>query len=282
MLNQTTTLNNYKCSAFILGILLILPILPLSSNAQEVQSINFYLPFHAKQFPKLTQKLQQALTVGGLDNINIVTADYWQQYQQNIRRGQIGIYYAAPHFTAWAIEKHQFKPLLKAKNKLKYVIASKQAQQEIFEIRDLKNKNICTQSALNLDYLLVVDAFEKNLQTANTNIVTSVLHEINNPESQCSAFSISEHTFMQLQLNQPDQLIRLSQGIEHNNYAVSIHPSLDVTYSSKISNFLTTQSTLEILSPLLKLSSADLILLKPSEGDYPQQYTTPLKRYWRE
>jgi len=282
MLNQTTLLNFCKHSIAVLKIALILPILTSPSNASEVQNINFYLPSHSAQFPSLSPQLQQAFISEGLNNITVKHADYWQQYQQNIRRGQIGIYYAPPHFTAWVIEKHNFKALLKVKNNLKYVIASKQANEEIFEIRDLKNKDICTRTALNLDYLLVINAFEKNLQTANTNIAISPAEEMFNPNSQCSAFSISEHFFVQLQLNQPNHFIRLFQGTEYQNYAISIHPSLDKAYSAKLSRFLTSEHALKILSPLLKLSTSSPTLLKAKEDDYSSKYAEPLKRYWRE
>jgi len=282
MLNKIMLITRTIYTTFVFGMALILPLLSLTSNAREAQSIDFYLPFHSKQFPALIPKLEQALIAENIRNINIKTADYWPQYQQNIRQGRIGIYYAAPHFTAWLIHRHQFTSLVKVKNKLKYVIASKQAKTGIFEIRDLVNKDICTQSALNLDYLLVVDAFEKSLQTANANIVSSVKNEMINSNTQCSAFSISEHTFKKQQLNYPNRYIRLSQGKEYDNYAISIHPSLTADYSEKVISFLKKKSTLQILSPLLQLSSSSTELIKINEDDYPKQYTAPLTRYWRE
>ena len=282
MLNKIIPTTFWKYSVCLLNVLLVLSILPISSHAREAQSINFYLPFHSKQFPTLASRLQEALNTQGLTNINVVTANYWQQYQQNIRRGEPGVYYAAPHFTAWAIEQHKFKPLFKVKNKLKYVIASKQTNQEIFEIRDLKNKFICTQSALNLDYLLIVDTFEKSLQTAHTHIVKSVIDEMNNPDTQCAAFSVSEHVFKQRQLSQPGHFIRLAQGKEYNNYAITIHPSLESVYATKLNAFLKNKNTLKILSPLFKLTSTDSILLQTKDGDYSVNVATPLKRYWRE
>lgn len=261
---------------------LILHGLTLSSNADAIQSINFYLPINSKQFPELTEKLQQALINQNLSEINVVSADYWQLYQQNIRRGRVGIYYAAPHFTAWTIEYHQFHPLVRTPEKLKYVIASQQSNPGIFEIRDLERKTICTLSALNLDYLLVTQTFEKNLQPAHIQIVESLDTQMNNPHTPCSAFSLSEYQFTQQQLNKPIKHIMLAQGQEYSNYGVSIHPSLRDDYTEKITAFLQKQSTLDILKPMIELHSRKTILIPATREDYPPNYTAALKQYWKE
>jgi len=58
-----------------------------------------YLPISSQQFPSLKSGLQEALTAQGLGQLEIKTADFWQSYQQGIRHGRIGIYFAAPHYS---------------------------------------------------------------------------------------------------------------------------------------------------------------------------------------
>jgi len=281
MFNKTKSVPPSIFFALMLSAVLISHSLSVSSNAHSSQSINFYLPIDSKQFPELISQLQQAFEDNGLNEINVISADYWQAYQQSIRYGRVGIYYAAPHFTAWAIEHHDFQTLLRTKGNLKYVIASQYANSNIFEIRDLVGKTVCTQSALNLDYLLVVQTFEKSLQPANIQTVTSIESELNSSETPCSAFSISEHLFSAQQIERPDKHIRLSQGPEYTNFAISIHPSLAPDYSDQLISFFQQESTLSLLEPLIKLSSNETSFTTPDNDDYPANYYAALKRYWK-
>ena len=259
----------------------------MPSKAAKNEHVSFYLPVHSSQYD-MHSMLENALQKSGLHHITIKYADNWQQYQQNIRYGRQGIYYAPPHFTAWLVEQHNFTPLLKVKDDLKYVIASRSRDSHIFEMSDLIGRKICTQSPLNLDFLLINTAFKKSIKTADAYYVVSVADEMNAEQSPCSAFSISNHFYLeqnsqaqeQSQREAPVEYIRLAQSEQLNNFAISIHPSLVDKHSKKLMSFFTSDEAQKALSPLLKLTSSQAQLVNTNKLDYPSHYTDKLELYW--
>ena len=252
-----------------------------ANQAQEVPKIPFYLPIHSSQLNDTVVKLNDELLETGF-NFEIKHSDLWQQYQQDIRSGKPGIYFAPPHFTAWLIQQKGFIPLLRVKDKLRYVIASKTNDQDIFEISDLVDRKICTQNPLNLDYLLIKYAFRRNIQTADTHLVNSVFDEINSTDTPCSAFSISNHIFEQQELKNSGKYIRLAQSNEWNNYAFTMHPSLTEEFLAPLLQLLNEQKTQEILAPLLTLTGQEALLIDATSNDYPIEYLEELEEYWGE
>lgn len=280
MLNKTKSYIDEKLTKYSLLLCLALLIAPLNVIA-STQSLNFYLPVHSSQFTENISQFQAALKQAGFDTIHVKTADFWPEYQQSIRKGHLGIYFAAPHFSSWAIHNHSFQPLLKLKEPLKYVIASEQDDKNIFETRDLIGKKICTQHALNLDYLLISRVFQKNLQSAQPHIVQSVFEEAQKKITHCDAFSISEHFFSTLEQQSPNRYIRLAQTPFINNYSFIIHPSVNKKYSADLTRFLRKKEVNNILSPILKLSSKDPSLVTASKQDYPKTLHHSLNKYWQ-
>ena len=276
-LNKTISLIFSAKSLLVSGFALIAAL--TSSIGQAGDTVSFYLPLHSKHDSKTVIELKQALNQAGINNIEIVTADYWQQYQQSFRNGKVGVYYGPPHFTAWAIEKHNFTALVKIKKPLQYVLASKKSHTEIFEVRDLTDKQVCTQSALNLDYLHLIDSFSESLKAAKPIEVLSISDELNNTGSACSAFSISNHWLLE---NPNHHYIRLSQSPVYSNYAISVHPSLSSVFSKELKKALQTKRVKDALAPLIAKSSNDPGLIEANNKDYPSHYTKSLKRFWRE
>ena len=262
----------------LLSIIFLLLFSPIN-KAQEVQRIPFYLPVHSSQLRDSIVKFNDALLEHGF-RFEIIHSDLWQQYQQDVRTGNTGIYFAPPHFTAWLIQQHGFTPLLRIENKLKYVIASKAHDHHIFEINDLVDKKICTQNPLNLDYLLIKHAFQRNIQTADTHLVSSVFEEMNNNQTPCSAFSISNHIFEKKEFKNAEKYIRLAQSAELNNYAFSMHPSLTKEFIAPLLQLLNKKETREILTPILELTASEATLIDATESDYPSEYFIELQSYW--
>jgi len=128
--------------------------------------------------------------------------------------------------------------------------------------------------------LLIKHAFRRNVQTSDTHLVKSVLDEINNPETTCSAFSISNHIYEQLELENPAKYIRLAQSDEWNNYAFSMHPSLTEEFLAPLLQLLNTKKTQAILAPLLTLTGPEALLIDATENDYPVDYLEELNGYW--
>ena len=248
--------------------------------ANEQEKIAFYLPFHSSQFSINLDRLNEDFKHTGFDNFTIKTSDIWQQYQQNIRTGESGVYFASPHFAAWLINQHNFVPLLRLDSQLKFVIASKVSDKSVFELSDLIDKKICTQSPLNLDYLLINSAYKRSIQIPDAHLVISVKEEFDDPESHCSAFSISEHIYLQHESEAPNQFIRLAQSKVFNNYAFLIHPSLAKEYSLPLITFLSKESSQQELNPFLKLFSQKTSFIEAKASDYPKEYLEELSSYW--
>ena len=239
------------------------------------------MPINSEQLPQIITQLEQELANAGFGNVEVVTADYWHTYQQSIRKGRPGIYFAAPHFLAWTLHQHNFQPLLKLAEPLKYVIASRRNNSNVFEVNDLNKKTVCTQRALNLDYLLVNAAFDNPMHSAKTWPVWSVLEEMKKVQNRCTAFSISDHHFVELELAAPDNFIRLQQGEIFPNFGFAIHPSLVEKYAKKLTEFLQRKSTYDLLRPMYRQTASKAYLVTASIEDYPIGYTEALATYWQ-
>lgn len=255
--------------------------LTYSERLRATETLGFYLPFHSEQFPQLVSKLEAALRAAEVGDIEVRTADFWQGYQQGLRRGSKGIYYAAPHFAAWSVNQHDFEPILRLKESLKFVIAIKRANSEYFEVNDLSNQKVCAHRALNLDYLLVNTGFDNPVLSAQTVSVWSVLDELNNPDTDCVAFAISDHAFIERAKSKPQEFIRLQQGRRFKNYTFVAHSSLSTTRINKIKEFLLREDIQALMRPIYRLTSTKLKLVVAERKDYPLQYIKPLAPYWQ-
>ena len=266
--------------------LLVLWIMGINSHSYAVEpqtSTPLYLPIHSQQYPELVQTLSAELIKSGLGNIELRTADYWSRYKQGIRKGQPGVFFAAPHFSAWAIHQHQFIPLLRLNQPLKFVIASRTTDSHYFEINDLNKQKVCTQNTLNLDYLLVIKAFNSSLQSANIEVMPSVIAQLEHTNSACAAFVMSDHHFIQQELQKPNTLIRLYQGQTFNNYAFIAHPSINEKTQTKIRAFLRQSKIQTLLRPMFAHTANNTTnLVTAKTEDYPLSYTSVLKPYWGE
>lgn len=263
---------------------LIVFILSNTSSAEAIEStsskIPFYLPIESEQFPDLITNLEQALISAGLENIDVKTSNYWHPYQHGMRKGRKGIYFAAPHFAAWTISKHRFVPLLRLADPLKFVVASRYSDSHFFEVNDLARRNVCSQQALNLDFLVLRNAFDNPLFSANSVTVKSVAQEMAADNPMCDAFVVSDHIFKQFEKQQPKRFIRLQQGKQFNNYAYVSHPALGAKNVTPLARFLLSEKITALLAPMYRLFSERTLLLLARESDYPTSYIDSLKPYW--
>lgn len=260
--------------------LLLISVITNPLRAQQQEQVDFYLPTFTKQNGALINQLSSALSDAGLGNINVKSMDHWQQYQQSVRHGRRGFYLSPPHFSSWLQHEHDFNPIAKLKGTLSYLIISNTNDTDIFETRDLIKKKICTQHPLNLDYLLISQAFAKNVQSAETHIVDSVSNELRNPHSPCAAFSISEHSFNQSERKNPGKYIRLMQGPRFSNYAILADSTIHRDKIVQFKFFLKQQNVQTILKPLLDHISPDATFIETQDNDYPKQDSQALANYW--
>ena len=260
-----------------------------SSTAQEhranvtkpnKQKIKLYLPIDREKNTALISTLEDALGEIGLNQIKVEGSDYWHAYQNGLRSGRTGIYFAPPHFAAWAISQHNFVPLARLSSPLSYVIATHQEDRALFEINDLSGEKVCSSRPLNLDYLLINSLFQDFVNAPQIEIVPSVVLQMRSSDSQCQAFAVSNHLFEQFEIEQPNKFIRLQQSNLHNNYVFIAHPKFAGRDLRTLRHFLLATKTQKLLEPVLKLFATEGELVSSRKNDYPKQYWKPLTPYW--
>jgi len=238
------------------------------------------MPISSDKQGRFIRELQHAANKHALGAVDIIFSDHWHQYQQSIKVGRRGVFFAPPHFSAWAINKHQFNPLVRLYEPLSYAIVTKKSEPHFFELNDLINSNICTHKPLHIDYLLTSSVFKNRYGRVNIQFVESVLTEMLNKETTCNAFTTSNNVIQRWIKQGSDEYIRLYQGKTYNNYSFVAHPSINAATLSKLQEFLLLEETQRIFRPIYELYANDLKLIKSSAEDYPINYTDNLANHW--
>lgn len=242
---------------------------------------SLYLPINSALYPTLKTDLETALADAKLGHIEVKTADYWLGYQQGLRLGRVGVYFAAPHYSAWAIQSHNFVPLLRLPTSLKYVIAARKDDSHFFEVNDLAQQQVCTHRGLNLNYILLTNVFKKGLFSAKPLEVWSVADEMKKDTADCKAFSVSDHLFEELNIKYPNKFTRLYQGNTFNNYAFLAHPEIDPEIRHRLERFLKSPRAIKLLEKIYRMYSSKINLVSARKSDYPTAYIEPLSDYWK-
>jgi len=254
--------------------------LGLFAQPAFANSIPFYLPLSSEQFPTISDDLENALHEAGLSQFKVTTTDYWHPYQQGLRRGRRGVYFAAPHFSAWAIDKYKFVPILRLRNKLQYVIVARRTDSHIFEVNDLAGKTVCTGQAPNLDFLLSRTALRKAVILARTKPVKSVPQAMRSDDQNCQAFSVSRHIFDAFIKTEPFRFIRLQQSDATLNYGFIVNRQTALDHGIKLRKFLRSARAKSVLKPMYDLYSDKTILVGAKTRDYSSNDYAPLLDYW--
>ena len=262
------------------GLCVLLLCLPQFSLAKEPQAIPIYLPIDARKLKTNAQVLDRLLQATDLAQFKIKTVKSWSAYQLAIREGQIGVFLAAPHYSAWAVRKLNYVPLLRVKEPLKYVVAVRKNDSKIFELNDLKNRAVCTQKPLNLDYLLVNQAFNNVIQGAKIISVNSPQAAMLSDSSRCDGFAISEHRFIQVAAQHPEKFIRLHQSLVLNNYSFIAHPNIEQTLLDSLRAFLIREYSRPALAGILSQFARHTQLSQVDFEDYSDDEYLPLQPYW--
>jgi hypothetical protein len=274
---------------FITALPLLILLTSYSSAAQQQaaratkpskQQINLYLPIDRAEHTRLISTLDDALKTAGLSQIKVAGSDYWHAYQNGLRNGRSGIYFAPPHFAAWAISQHDFLPIARLSSPLSYVIATHQEDRALFEINDLSGEKVCSGRPLNLDYLLINSLFQDFLHAPQIEIVASVEQQMTSAVSLCRAFAVGNHLFERIELEHPNKFIRLQQSALHNNYVFIAHPQISQADFRKMRRFLLSVKTQDSLQPVLQLFATKAELVSTKKSDYPQKYWDSLAPYW--
>lgn len=241
------------------------------------ENIDFYI---GSQSPQIINKLQAEFDRSDLHYINVKNTDFWHPYIQGLRQGRSGIYFTAPHFASWAIEHHQFKPLIKLVGDLQYVLLSRRSNITIFEVNDLARKRICASKAPNLDFILANTALAKSLNSPKIITQNSVFTSLENNHKECDAFVISEHHFQQHASDKPYEFVRLQQGKKHQNYTFLSSPDIDLSTRQKVSELILSPAIKTLLRPIYSNYSSKPILIKINDKDYSKSHSPFLEKLW--
>ncbi|MFT4629191.1 MAG: hypothetical protein ACI9WC_000399 [Arenicella sp.] len=278
--NHRYLIARYLKSLLILSISLMVAANGLAKNTDSAR-IKLHLPVNSALYPDQITEIKADFRQMELNNITIETVDYAHDYQQGLRAGRIGIYFAPPHFAAWAIDHHGFQALVHLSEPLSYVIAVERSLTTLFEVSDLAGKRICARKPLNLDYLLVNKVLQSSLMPAQIKIVDRVSDHMNSEDTLCEAFLISGPIFDQFEKKQPDRFIKLYQTDNYPNYGLISHPKIKQSDLEKIKAYFLLDRTQRMLGPLLREFAKSHRLVPSSAKHYPRRYWQDLAPYWQ-
>lgn len=243
-------------------------ITPLNAYANTQEKVNFYLSNSLQISSDSLKALQLALNKADLDFISVKNTDFWHPYIQGLRNGKPGIYFAAPHFSAWAVNKHKFVPILKLAGNLQYVLVSRRNDIRIFEVRDLARKRICTSKAPNLDFIVANNALRKSLNSPIIIAKDSSASAMLKNDTDCDAFAVSEHMYIKFTRKDPYKFIRLQQGEKHQNYAFISSPNITADTLKRFKSLMLNKQIQTLLKPLYSNYSLKPILIKAQKKDF--------------
>ena len=249
--------------------------------AQDEQHLSLYIPISSKNRGRLVRELNHAAHKYALGSINVIFSDHWHQYQQGLKIGRKGVFFAPPHFSAWAVNQHGFIPLVRLYEPLSYAIVTKKSEPQFFELNDLINNDICTHKPLHINYLLTNNVFKNHYAKINIQFVESVVAEMLNETTTCNAFTTSNHIIQRWIQQGNDEYIRLYQGRTYNNYGFVAHPSIGKATLNKLQEFLLLEETQKIFRPIYQLHANDLKVIKSVAEDYPVSYIDNLINHWQ-
>lgn len=253
-----------------------------AANANPSAPVSFFLPITSSTDPKLTNELQSAFAAEGLNNVIVKNVDFWHPYQQGLREGRPGIYFAQPHFAAWAIGQHDFRPIYKLHGRLKYVLASRRNDSHLFEVNDIEGGVICREPGLNLGTVWLNSIIGKYRLTVSSKEVESAEHAMLNDSGDCDVFVIDDHAYDRVNNGQLGRYIRLKQSPVYKHNALVAHPNIPNALTDKLKTALKTREIKALLAPYLTGLSKWQNLLPVKQDDYSADDHELLNAYWED
>lgn len=241
----------------------------------------FYLPYSTQVYPQLESSVEQALVESGLGSIAIESGDQWQLYLDAIRSGTPGIYWAAPHFSAWLVHNHEFIPMFKLKTPLEFSIIVRKDNFAIFALTDLSQRTVCTQHTANLDFIVASRLFEqRNIQPARA-VTWRIAQNLADNDQRCDAFVVSNVLLERVLTDHPEHWIKLYTGATFVNYSLLAHPDTPQAIIEQLSSAMTAPGFVSTLGPLWQDFSHDGQLEPAKPADYSASLLEFLQPMWR-
>ena len=260
-------------------------------QSSKGELIPLYIPIKSNAFPNLVHDLQRALEAESITEIQVKNTDFWHPYQQGIRKGRLGVYFAQPHFAAWGISKHQFTPLYKLHGKLKYVLATDRANSSIFEITDLHDKTICREAGLTLGSVWLNQLIRRHQLAVNTREITSTraamaseqgntAHSESMDRGHCDAYVIDDYSFEYVNSLTRGKYIRLAQSVIHQQNVFIAAPNVSQGLQVKLKQALKSKAVKRVLAPYFSTLSKWQNLQSVGPQDYGPDESRLLAPYW--
>lgn len=262
-------------SALLCYLALLCALLPYA-NADEAP-VTLYLPYIT---PDLSEQLEQALKNAGVGTMKVDNGDFWHPYQQGLRKGRRGVYFAQPHFAAWSIQRHGFQAIYKLHGRLKYVLASRRTDNHLFEINDLQGRVICREAGLNLGTVWLNNLLGDYRLTALSEEVASVEQAMKVNNKKCDAFVVDDYAYDRINKGQLGPYIRLKQSPVYKHNALVAHPEIPQATTSALKKALKSKRIKSLLKPYFSKLSKWQNLLPVQAEDYTAADYKLLDAYW--
>ena len=150
-------------------------------NSQENGAITVYLPGIEHEATGVLDRLQRQLEISGIKSLQLKSTEFWHPYQNGIRTGRMGIYFAEPHLAAWLISKKAFTPLLRLHGETQYVLTTLKSKVSVFEVKDLNGSKICHERGLNLGRIWLNELLGNNQIEASLEVSTNIEKQVSQP-----------------------------------------------------------------------------------------------------
>ena len=277
--------NQARRTAIFSGYLAMAILILLLTNpacAQSNSPVTLYFPGINKQNPKLSKQIEEALAKQAVDFLSVKGTEFWHPYQNGIRTGKVGIYFAQPHMAAWLITRHNFSPIYRLHGNTNYALAVAKAHTSIFELLDLNGKRVCHEPGLNLGTIWLNQLLGENQIAANTIEVPHIeTYMLTQNTKNCDSFIVEATAYNRVEKETRNKYIRLAQSSIYKHYALLAHPSIAKPNLDKLATALKKKELQTLLRPYFSDLSKWDNLIPIDKTDYSPSDIELLAPYWR-
>lgn len=150
-------------------------------------------------------------------------------YLHNIREGYFDAFFAESHIGAWAIETHGFTAVARLSATLSYHLVASREKQDVYELRDLVGRDICSPDKPSLGYQFFQRLFSENDDKPTVLIVNPQRDVTDIVEQPCAGFVVDEQRYLDNHLDQSFITLARSPRFNHLGFFVNQRLSNELT-----------------------------------------------------
>ena len=178
---------------------------------------------------RLASTLEQALAKQ--DHLVQIIAQH-DSYLHNIRGGYFDAFFAEPHIGAWAIDKRGYIAVARLSASLNYHLIAQRNQADIFELRDLARRDVCSPKMPFLGRQFLERLFTDTENKPTVLEVNPQRQIIDIIEQPCVAFVVDEQRYLANNLDQSH--ITLAQSPRFSHIGFFAHPRLSMELKDQL------------------------------------------------